>query len=287
MNGKIALVLAGILTGLVGTIVKLIDGNIPVFSLVFSRFFLGTLFFLIVMSFIDKRFYAITKKDIKDYALIGLILACSTALTIFALSLSDISQVVLIASTQMVFVAILAFIFLKEKLKTVHRVSIFVAIVGLIILNPLGNKLHILGNILALASAFVYSIFLVYTRYEEKKHNISSIFWIFMFATLFLSPFVFKFGLGNYSTFLPHILILGLVCSGVAYLFFTYGIKRTKAETAAILCLISHNVSSIFFAVIFVGEILNYNTIIGGILLLSSGVYLIYSKRIKHFLHHH
>ena len=284
---KLAIIASGILTGLIGTIMKTIGDKIPVLSLVFLRFFLGTLFLLVLMSFIDRRFYAVNKSDIKDYALIGLTMAVAFSLFMLALSYTTVSNVVLIASTYIIFVAVLASVFLKEKLKHKHYISILIALVGLVILNPFGKELSAIGSSLAFAQAIVYSIFMVYMRYEEKEHSISSVFWIFLFATLYLTPFALFYGLGSYYEVLPLVLVLGIVSTGLAYLLLIYGLRRVRAETSAILVLVSHTFASILFAMFFLGEVLSQRMIIGGALLISSGIYIMYSKRIRHYLHHH
>jgi len=284
---KLAIIISGILTGLIGSIMKIIGDKIPVLSLVFLRFFLGTLFLLVLMSFIDRRFYAVNKRDLKDYALIGLTMATAFTLFMLALSYTTVSNVVLIASTYIIFVAILASVFLKEKLQHKHFISILIAFVGLAILNPFGESMSKIGSSLAFAQAVVYSIFMVYMRYEEREHSISSIFWIFLFATLYLTPFALFYGLGSYREVLPLVLVLGIISTGLAYLLLIYGLKKIRAETSAILVLVSHTSASILFAILLIGETLSPRMIVGGILLISSGIYLMYSKKIRHYLHHH
>ncbi len=284
---KLAIIASGILTGLIGSLMKIIGDKIPVLSLVFLRFFLATLFLLLLMSFIDRRFYAVNKGDVKDYTLIGLTMAVAFSLFMLALTYTTVSNVVLIASTYIVFVAILANVFLKERLKHKHYVSMLIALIGLVILNPFGKEMSAIGSSLAFAQAIVYSIFMVYMRYEEQEHSISSVFWIFLFATLYLTPFALYYGLGSYYEVLPLVLVFGIISTGLAYLLLIYGLKRVRAETSAILVLVSHTFSSILFAMLLLGEVLTQRMIVGGVLLISSGVYLIYSRKIRHYLHHH
>jgi len=284
---KLAIISSGTLTGLIGALMKLMGDRIPVLSIVFLRFFLATLFLLIVMSFIDRRFYAVTKSDVKSYSLIGLTMAVAFSLFMLALSYSTISNVVLIASTYIIFVAILASMFLNERLKNKHYVSMFIAFIGLLILNPFGGTMNVIGSSLAFAQAIVYSIFMVYMRHEGQEHSLSSVFWIFLFATLYLTPFAFYYGLGSYYEVLPLVFLLGIISTGLAYLLLIYGLRRVRAETSAILMFTSHTFSSIFFAVLLIGEVLSTKMIIGGVLLIFSGIYIIYSKKIRHYLHHH
>ncbi len=287
LTHKYAIVLSGILTGTAGVMLTLIGGSIPVMSSVFLRVFLATLLFLVVMSFVDKRFYAVSGKDLRNYALVGLTLAGTFSLYFWAIHFYNISSVTLILSSYVIFVAIFASIFLKEKLRKAHKVSIALAIIGLAIVSPFSGKFNIIGTLLALGSAVVYAIFLVYSRYTEKRHSIGSIFWIFLFATLYLTPFVIKSGFGEMGSVAYYVLIMGLISTGVAYLLFLYGLKKVKAETAAVLTIVSHSLSALFFAVFLIGETLSVRLTIGGIILISSGIYLLYSKKIKHFLHHH
>jgi len=91
-------------------------------------------------------------------------------------------------------------------------------------------------------------------------------------------PFPFIFGFGNLSAW-PFVLVLGLVSTGMAYLFFNLGLEKVEAGFASIIMIIVHPLVAILLAVVIISEELNLRIILGGVLLLLAGIYLEWHKR--------
>ncbi len=64
-------------------------------------------------------------------------------------------------------------------------------------------------------------------------------------------------------------------------MFLIYGVRKVKADVAAMISLIFLPVSSIFFAALFIKEIPGLRTLVGGGFLLSAGIYLLLKKKLK------
>lgn len=283
MNRKLAVIFSAILVGLIGSIVKIISPQIPALTINFFRLFFGFIFLLIIMPFIDKTTFKIKKKDIKEYIFVGFLIALTFSLYVLALSLAPVSNVVLINGSGVIFVAIFAYFFLKEKLKFNQKIAIMVALTGLAIINPFNfNNQYFSGNIIAFFQSISYGLLLVFIRKEEKKHSLGSLMWFFLFASLFLLPFLFIFGLGqNFLGILPYLIFLGIFTTGIPYLLLSYSAQKLHADLVSILTMITAPIAAILFAVILINEILNFRVMIGGSILIFSGVVLHYIRK-KH-----
>ena len=136
MKYKLAIFISAILIGLIGTLTKLIGDAVPAMSISFIRMLCATMFALVIVPFLDKKTFKVKKKDLKGYAFTGGIMALTFTLYILAMLNAPVSNVALISSLYLLVVAILAFIFLKEKLGLRHAIYVPLAFIGIMFLNP-------------------------------------------------------------------------------------------------------------------------------------------------------
>lgn len=268
------MILAAVCFAFVGIFVKLIGDNIHFMSLNFFRTFFGLLFLLIVVPFIDENALKVSKKDIKSLIFIGFILAVSTTLATTSILFAPIHNVVLIHYIYPFFLLIFSYFMLKEKITKTKVISLLIAFVGLAIINPFQVSKHLLGNSLALGGAFSFAILVAFMRKLNKTHHIGTAIWLLFFATIFLLPFPLIFGFGYISKVLGYLLLLGLVSTGLGFLLYNLALKKLEAEIAAIIATVITPLFSILLAVLVINEQLNFRIIIGGILLIISGIYL-------------
>ncbi len=279
MKGYIYMILAAVCLSTVGIFIKLIGTSTPILTVTFFRLFFGFLFLLLIIPFLDKNLLKVKKTDLRNYAIIGLLLATSHSMYNTAMLIAPISNVALLGYIFPFFAAIFAYIFLKEKINKITLLTMILAFMGIIIINPLNIK-YITGNLLALSQAVIYAGVIVFMRYEDKTHPVSTIFWIMLFASIFTFPLAFKYGLGPISIKFIWIILLGVISTGLAYLFYTYGLKKLKAATASMTAMIIEPLSAIILAVIIIRESLHLNVILGGIILIAAGLILEHKRKI-------
>lgn len=280
MKYKLAIILSGIGTGLIGVLVKLIGNTIPPMTLNFTRLLIGLVTVTLMVPFLEKDLLKVTKKELKSYAIVGVLMAIAFSMFVIANLLAPVSNVSLITSTYVIFTAILALVFLKENITIYHIIAMIVATAGIIIINPFVLE-KALGNYIALAQALVFAGVVVYTRKVEKHFHYKSIFWFFLFATIFLAPFGIYYGFTGISSVLIYLIPLGAFSTGIGYFLFAYGIQKVDAETSALLTLAVFPPSSIVFAYLFIGEPIDLKIIIGAALLLIAGAIAIKKCKIK------
>jgi len=286
MRYKLSIVASGILLGLIGVLVKLIGEGIPVMTLNFYRLFFGLLFVTLVLPFLAKDVFKVKKDELRDHAIVGALMAAAFALFMAAMLKAPIANVALITSLYVVIVPFFAYFVLKEKFSFSLLSATILALIGLVFIRPLVPEFFT-GNILALIQATVFAAMIVWMRKEEKHPSISHIFWFFFFATIFLSPTLAIYGPGNLFKFLPYVLALGFLSTGLAYTLFTYGLQKVDADTSAVLMLVTLPISSIIFAVVILKESVNIATYLGGALIVAAGLITIVGTGIKkQFLAH-
>jgi len=186
-----------------------------------------------------------------------------------------VQNVVLITNFSPFIVLILAALFLNEKITKTKIITLIVGIVGIAIINPFRFGENALGNYLALGQAALYSVLIILMRKENREHKIGAIIWFFLFATLILLPFPFIYGLGNLSgSVMWYVLGLGILSTGVTYLFHNLALEKIGAEISSIVIMISMPLAGIIGAFIILGEDLNVRVITGGVILIIAGIYL-------------
>src|SRR3989344_3317774 len=281
MKKFLPIVLAGFLFGFIGISVKLIDNEINPFSLNFFRFLTAFIILLILFPLLGKEKIGLKKENFKPYVIIGFLFALTSSLFVYAVSRTTISDTVLLQSVQPFFLMFIAYFWLKEKITITKIVTLVVGLIGIYIINPLHSG-DLIGNMASLISGALFAFLTAYMRYEDKKMHHTSTLWYMLFATILMIPFPFIFGIGMLAKNILYVLMLGGLGTAIAYLFYNLALEKMEAEVAALFAMILLPLSSIALGIIIIGEIPSLKVIIGGIILLGSGVYLeLHSKKVR------
>ncbi len=281
MKAIFAMVLTGLCLSTVGLFVKLIDSQVHFMTLNFLRFFIGFLFLLMVMPLIDSNVFKFKRKDLKDYSLIGLLFALALSCYSTAFYFTNMQTVVMINYSYPIYLLFFAYFILKEQITKTKVISLTLALIGLVIINPISSAGSSFGNMLAVFGAFFFALLIVYMRKEDQSHTIASVVWFLGFASLFLFPFALYYGFGGLSQTLPYVLALGIISTGIAYFFYNIGLEQLDSETSAIITLVVTPLMSIVFALLVINEELVGTSILGGLFLLTSGIYLNLSSKLS------
>lgn len=268
------MVLTAICFAFVGVLVKLIDNNVHFMTLNFFRVFLGLLCLLVVIPVLDKNIIKINMSDFKFYALSGFVLAISISFTTTSLVFAPVHNAVLIHYIYPFFLLVFSYFMLKEKITKTKIISLLIAFAGIMIINPFSADQYLLGNCLAFGGAFSFAILIALMRKMDMSHSIGSAMWLLFFASFFLLPFPLIFGVGKISNYWVYVLLLGIVSTGLAYLFYNLALEKLEAEICAIIATIFTPLVSIILAVLIIDEHLSLRIILGGLLLIISGIYL-------------
>lgn len=267
--GYMYLIAASIFGGLVGVIVKLTNG-INAYNIVFLRSIIALIFISIILLFKNK-FNLLKPYKIGNTILMGIFQGLSILFYFLAIERTNIANAIFLVYSAPVFSLILSSIFLKEKIEKNSIFGVFIAMIGiLLIANPSQFSFtseNTIGNIYGLLGGFFYAAMAVSAK-PLMKHvtNYYTTFWQYVVMILMFLPF--------YNTNLATIIfnwwqlgIIGILCTGVAYLFFMNGVKHTKGQHIFIITSLEPFLGSLF-AFSFLNEIPSALTIIGGIVIL-------------------
>ena len=175
------------------------------------------------------------------------------------------------------FTAILAFLFLKEKISLNVWISIIIATIGIVIM-AWGNteKNSLLGFLFGIASSIGFSIFSVSLRWRKETPKFTTVavagLFCFIFASIMILVTKQTFFSSSYnsSMFSLH---GTLVCFGL--ILYSIGSKAIQAAELTLLSL-TEVIGGIFWVwlpLLGINEVPTTNTIVGGFFLFISLVY--------------
>ncbi len=208
----------------------------------------------------------------------------NTFLFYFAFTHTTIANAVLTHYTAPIFVALMAPIFLKERILRTAWFAIILSSIGLwlILGTPASGEGISLadserrGIIAGVLSGLAYASLILIVRGIASKY--APLFIVFIQNTLvalILLPFVLKIHLTLQA--FPYIVTLGVIHSTIAPLLYVQGFKSVKANEAAILGYLEP-VGAIILALIFLHEVPGIAALLGGSLILYSGIMMIRSR---------
>ena len=288
MNNKLLVSFILVLVSLVWAgsfiVVQIVTEEIDPVSLGFLRFFVATpIMFLILL--IRGKGISIPRKELPSLSILGL--TGVTLLYLFqfiGIDITNASTAAVLINTNVIFIAILSALFLKETFgrKKISGVSLsFLGVIVIIFFNApketfLLENIFLLGCILILLSAFCWAIYSIVGKRLLKTYDMFTVTaYAFALGSLFYLPFVI-------SDIIPTIqqtsingwlsvLYLALVCTVFGYIGWYYALKKTEASKAAVFL----NLIPLFTIIMsfFIGESITVFFLLGAILIIY-GVYL-------------
>jgi drug/metabolite transporter (DMT)-like permease len=190
----------------------------------------------------------------------------------------------IVASTP-IFIALLGFFVLRERLAWYQVAGIVLASLGVLLIVTKGNLASLAagvstpGDILVLISAVNWAVFSTLSRPGLKKHPATlMMFYVMTFGWLFTSVLFFAGSGVREITAIPldgwvAIAFLGVFCSGIAYIFWYDALQVLPvAQTGAFLYL--EPIITVIVAALLIREAILLATLIGGISIVV-GVWLV------------
>ena len=234
-----------------------------------SIFFLWVLIAFILLTYGKKTF-----KKIKEAGVPGLIggLFLSTNFVAYMYSMMEttVANVVFIISTQTVFLPIVAYIFLKEKISPRGYVAIMLAMIGvtLMIGDSLGTG-SLKGNLAALTIPINFSVLVLIIRKYPKVDMIPAIFYAGILSCLYGLLLLENFAISTKDIWLAF--LLGVPQLAFGSIFITIGSRTTPAVMVGLLMLMESMFAPIWVW-LFYNEIPPISVLVGGMIILSAVV---------------
>ena len=234
-----------------------------------SIFFLWVLIAFILLTYRKKTF-----KKIKEAGVPGLIggifLSTNFVAYMYSMMETTVANVVFIISTQTVFLPIVAYIFLKEKISPRGYVAIVLAMIGvtLMIGDSLGTG-SLKGNLAALTIPINFSVLILIIRKYPKVDMIPAIFYAGILSCLYGLFLLEDLSISTKDIWLSF--LLGVPQLAFGFIFITIGSRTTPAVMVGLLMLME----SIFAPIwvwLFYNEIPPISVLVGGMIILSAVV---------------
>ncbi|MCD6576610.1 MAG: DMT family transporter [Anaerolineaceae bacterium] len=195
---------------------------------------------------------------------------------------SDASTTAWLVSTSPIFMALLGWLFLKEKLSWQIITGFLMATIGVLLVVTKGDvqsafigNFGVRGNILILISAPNWALFSVLSRPILKRFSaIKVTFYVLFFGWLLTSV---QFLVGRHWVELNQLLpaswasiaFLGVFCSAIAYIFYNDGVKALPASKVGVFLYLEPLVATTIAAAVLSESIMLASLAGGGLILLG------------------
>lgn len=278
MKSNIKMISAMLIFGSIGIFVRNID--LPSIEIAFLRAVIASLFLVCVGLCIKQKG---SLKQVKQNLLILVISGAAIGFNwIFlfqAYKYTTISNATLSYYFAPMFVIILSPIILKEKLTKIKIFCVIMAMVGLfLILNGHPSDVnatynHVKGIIYGLLGAALYASVVLMNKFIKNLSGFETTSIQLTVSALVLLPVILYQHNIHFmqvsSIAWIFILVVGIIHTGISYLWYFSSIKELKVQSVAILSYIDP-ISAVIISSVFLGEKMNLMQIIGGIFILGS-----------------
>jgi drug/metabolite transporter (DMT)-like permease len=268
----------------IATKVALLD--ISPFPIVWLRFLMGVIILGLTVV-LRKQFTFPEKKEWKYFALLGFLgITFHQGLQSNGLQTSEAGTTAWIVATTPVFMALLGWFLLKEKLDWAKTSGILLAFIGVLVVVSKGNfdsiaigRFGAPGDVLILISAVNWAVFSALSRRGLKSHPASlMMFYVMSLGWLFTSIlFIANRGFAEIGDLTvkgwASIAFLGIFCSGLAYIAW-YDALKTLATAQTGVFLYIEPLVAVIVAFFVLGEAITLASLLGGSIIIF-GVWLV------------
>ncbi len=218
---------------------SLLDSLTPL-GIIYIRLIFGITAALVIALF-RKRNFSLKKKDIKGIFILAIISTSHLWIQVTGMQYTSASNTGWIIGIVPVIMAIMGFIFYKERMNTPQLIGAAIAFSGLLILISKGDLSSInfvsnYGDLLVLGSAFTWSIYSFYGRKVTFDYPPSlTILYLFITMLVLLSPVTLSSEFFKNINLLSNtdwgaLIFLGIFCSGVAYILWAEAMSELPAN---------------------------------------------------------
>ena len=245
-----------------GLIVKSFEGA-TLWQILFWRslFFIFIITIFLLLNYKTKVLYAFKKSGLPGL-IGGIVLSSGFCGYVFAMYNTTVANTNFIIQTQILFLAIFGYIFLKEKISKITIISIFLAISGVILM--IGSSLspgQMTGNLAAFIMPISFAILILIIRKYPNVDMIPLQLIAGIVALIVGYLIAGKINISYHDIFLGF--LAGFFQLGFGFIFITIGARNTPSAVVGII-MITEAVLGPLWAWMFVNEDPPMSVLIGG-----------------------
>ncbi|GGD12808.1 DMT family transporter [Aureimonas glaciei] len=268
------------------TSIKLAGEGIPAGQIVFFRSFFALIPVVAYLAWLGDLRTALKTDDLPGHLGRGLIGVTSMSLGFFALTKLPYPEWISITYAAPLLTVVFAAVFLKEVVRLYRWTAVIVGLVGIMVvslpkLTLMGAGLETgetIGILAALASSVVAAVAMIQIRRLVRREKTATIVIYFSLTSsgiaLLSIPFGWVMPTGEQTLFL----VLSGLCGGVGQLLLTACYRQADASTIA-----PFEYTSLILAIaigwFLFGEEVSATTLLGGLIVVGAGIYIIYRER--------
>lgn len=264
--GYILLLFGGFCLSWGGLIVRTFETSDAWNILLLRSFF----FFLGVSTFLFINYKKDTIKVIKKSGfpalLGGFAMSFSFVAFVFAMINTSVANVVFIISTQTMFLAILGFFYLKEKVSLISFISIVLAMAGITVM--VGDSVSsgsLFGNLIALVIPISFSVLVMIVRKNSNLDMVPAIWYASIFTIIYGLIMAESLNFTNHDIFMGF--LLGVPQLTFGFICITIGSRTTQSVTVGLLML-SETLCAPLWVWLFINEIPPLSVFLGGAIII-------------------
>lgn len=260
----------------------LYNAGMDLFSVLFFRYLIA-IPILAVMLKIRRRDFSIEKKDIMPLIILGILFALSSITLFSSYHHMDAGIASTILFVYPIIVALIMFIFFKEKISSKTIACIAVALVGIALLCKSGEGAVVStkGILFVLGSALSYSIYIVMVNKSRIKKMatikvtlyVLAVGWI-IFALRALASGVLTTPPAEKWWLWANIIALSVFPTVISLICTTEAIQYIGSTPTAILGVLEP-VTAVFFGIVVFNEVMTTRIAIGLILVITSVTFVV------------
>ena len=239
---------------------------------------------LLVLLILRKKIIFSNFREWFRLVLCGIILGVHWIAFFKSIQVSTVAIGLLTFASYPLFTTFLEPIFFQEKLIKRNVSAVFVVIFGLALIatsSPENSDGVISGSVIqgvlwGLGGSLGFALLTLMNRGHVRHHSpLLLTCWQNGFAALVLLPWSFYESWVLTTADWTLLLILGVVCTVGGHALLINGLKNLQAQTVSMLIAGLEPVCAIVFALFLLGEVPSFQTLVGGILIVSTTVFMI------------
>jgi drug/metabolite transporter (DMT)-like permease len=263
-------------------------GEMPAGEIVFFRSFFAVLPVLVLFAWRGELRSALTTRHVFSHIARGLVGVSAMGLGFFALTQLSLADAITLNYASPLMVVIFSAIFLKENVRIYRWSAVLIGLIGVTIISwpkltlfgsPEGVSAgQAVGAVAALAAATIGAVAMLLVRRLVRTESSATIVLWFSLTSSAAALFTIPFGWRALAVEPAAFLILAGICGGVAQILLTESYRHAEASTVAPFEYTSM-ILGIVIGYLAFGDLPTVHTIVGGIIVVGAGLFIIWRER--------
>jgi drug/metabolite transporter (DMT)-like permease len=257
--------------------------DVPVTTLVFMESAFASLILLPFLIYTKQIKQIASPRNFFVTVGVGALMALTVLALYRALQITTISNGILAHWIAPVLVVLFAPLFLPEKREKIFGFALAIAIGGLVIMTPFedlsfGNK-DLIGIGIALLSAVFFAGSIIATKKIAGSFSpMVMMLGVFIAEIIFTGPIALTdpATLGYFHQYVWLFMAKAVVTAILPFVIYMWSFQKIEAQRVSIIGYMEP-LSGVAFAAVFLNEIPGWNTLIGGLMILAAGAWIVLS----------